>query len=379
MNEVRQQSESADNGVVVNPELVGSSRARNDEADRVLEMLRLIYGNWQTCVTYVFAELGIADLLSSGSLSVCEVADATGTDSLALLRFLRCAAALGFIDSDAISGDPNIQRYSLTEFGGLLSSDHPMSQRAAAQLNGADYRYQPWGKLLGVLQTGTCRGISPSADDGMVAYLADKPDLLEVFHRAMSNLSVGQNEAVATSFDFSSFEHVVDIGGGEGNFLNAILTSNPHLRGTLVDADVGGAEQAMSIDTPRCTHVKSDFFVGVPDDGDVYLMKNVVHNWPEPKVLALLGSVRSAMVSTHGSSRAPGAKRMLIIEHLISEDDAHGVAKWLDLNAMVLVDGAERTLDQYREIGSQAGFELLHARPTQTGRHILEFRLSDAA
>ncbi len=376
MNEAGYKSVNADNDVVINPELVGSARARCTEADRVLEMLRLIYGNWQTCVTYTFAELGVADLLSAGTLSVRELAAATQTDSLALLRFLRCAAALGFIDSNSSSVDPDIQRYSVTDFGRLLSSEHPMSQRAAAQLNGAAYRYGPWGRLTEVLKAGTSRGISPSANEGMVAYLSDKPDLLRVFHRAMSNLSFGQNKSIANCFDFSEFQHVVDVGGGEGSFLTAILDSNSHLRGTLVDANLGGPEQVGGIHQARFRYVKTDFFIEVPDDGDVYILKNVVHNWPEAKVLALLGSVRAAMASTSKSSLPPDAKRLLIIEHLITEDDAHGVAKWLDLNAMVLVDGAERTLEEYRGIGRRAGFVLLGGQATDTGRHIMEYRIS---
>jgi len=376
MKEAGSKSVDADNDVVINPELVGRSRACTTEADRVLAMLRLIYGNWQTCVTYTFADLGVADLLSAGALSVRELATATRTDSFALLRLLRCAAALGFIESDSSSVDPATQRYSVTDFGRLLSSEHPMSQRAAAQLNGAAYRYEPWGRLTEVLKAGTSRGISPSADEGMVAYLADKPDLLAVFHRAMSNLSVGENRSIANSFDFSEFEHVVDIGGGEGGLLTAILGSNSHLRGTLLDSNIGGPEPVDQLNQARFRYVRSDFFIHVPDDGDIYIMKNVIHNWPETKVLALLGSVRVAMASTREPSVPPDAKRLLIIEHLITEDDAHGVAKWLDLNAMILVDGAERTLEEYREIGRRAGFVFLGAQATDTGRHIMEYRIA---
>lgn len=367
---------SPDASPIVNPELVGRSDHADKSAGRVLEMMRLIYGNWQTCVTYVFAELGVADLLSSESQSVGRLARATETDPQAMSRFLRCAAALGFVRTATRSDSLEDHHYELTDFGELLSSDHPMSQRAAARLNGAPYRYEPWGKLVEVLRTGSGKGVSPAADDGSVGYLSDKPELLAVFNRAMTNLAVGQNEAMAHSFDFSGFDHVVDIGGGEGGFLGAILQANPGLEGTLLDVDTYENPALPHSVGSRLRRISGDFFVSVPASGDLYLMKNVLHNWPEEQVLRLLTSVKTAMRSRDESARDPRDKRLLVIEHLISDDDSQGVAKWLDLNAMVLVDGAERTLEEYRSIGLKAGFRLIGSTATPAGRYILEFALA---
>lgn len=370
-------------GEAVNPEEMTRRADGGSAREHVLRMFKLIYGNWQTCVTYAFAELAIADLLHPEPRTTTQLAEATGTEPRALRRFLRCAATIGLIatvpeegvSGEGVAADPT---YTLTPFGALLRSDHPMSQRAAARLNGAPYRYQPWGQLIEVLRTGSAEGVSPSAETGTLDYLADKPDLLEVFHRAMTDLSAGQNEPVARAYDFSPFEHVIDVGGGEGSFLEAVLAAHPHLRGTLFDlpGDHGETDDGDTHDGARGWQRRSgDFFTAVPADGDVYTMKNVIHNWPESKALALLESVRRAMESTAESPCPPSEKRLLVIEHLISEDDEFSVAKWLDLNFMVLVDGAERTLGEYRELAGKAGFELLRALPTAAGRHVIELAL----
>jgi C-methyltransferase len=329
-------------------------------------MFQLIYSNWQTCVTYAFAELAIADLLHGSPRTVEQLAGETGTDARALGRFLRCAATLDFIRSEGEG------RYALTPFGGLLRSDHPFSHHAAAQLNGAPYRYQPWGRLIDVLKTGSGTGISPAFERGSLDYLEDKAELRQVFHRAMTDLSGAENGPVAGAYDFTGFAHVVDIGGGEGTFLRTLLKANPHLQGTLFDLEIspGGAEEDGL--AGRLHRRAGDFFAEVPPDGDVYTMKNVVHNWPEDKVLRLLRNVRGAMVSAAGSPRPPAEKRLLIIEHLIPEGDELSVAKWLDLNFMILVGGAERTLAEYRDLAGRAGFDLARALPTPAGRRILE-------
>jgi len=326
-----------------------------DLRELAARMFKLIYGNWQTCATYTFAELGLADLLHQGPRTVEQLAGETGTDAQALKRFLRCAATLGLVRSERSENGA----YALTPFGALLRSDHPFSHRAAARLNGAPYRYQPWGHLIDVLRTGSGAGISPTYESGSLDYLADKPELREVFHRAMTDLSAAENEPVARAYDFTGTAHVVDIGGGEGTFLRAVLKANPHLQGTLFDL-----EPAPGDDLGGRMHRRAgDFFVDVPPEGDVYMMKNVVHNWPEDKALRLLRNVRAAMTPE---------KRLLVIEHLIPEGDDFSVAKWLDLNFMVLVGGAERTLDEYRGLARQAGFDLARALPTPAGRHILE-------
>jgi hypothetical protein len=344
----------------------------SDELNTHLRQLRgLIYGNWNTCVTCAFAELNLADLLAGGERTVAELAQATGTDAGALKRFLRCAAGLGLV-----AWQRKTQTYRLAPLGELLTSDHPHSQRAAAQLNGADYRYQPWGRLVEILQQGSSRGISPTAEQGSLAYLADHPAQLAVFHRAMTDLSTTDNAALARAYDFSRFTHVMDVGGGEGTLLKSILRGHPTVTGTLFDlattlppwTDADECEYAGRL------HLRAgDFFQSVPAGADCYVLKNVVHNWPEARALQLLGNVRAALLAAPHGVR----KRLLIVEYLL--DDGPSVAAWLDLNFLVLVDGRERTLEEYRDLGARAGLVLVQAIPTPIGRYMLEFAVQSTA
>jgi hypothetical protein len=354
--------------------MISTQDQENTIKESIFRMYGLIYGNWQTSVTYTFAELGIADLLHLQPKTVKKLKEETGTDERALQRFLRCAATLGFIKSNGESGE-----YSLTSFGELLRSDHPYSQRAAARLNGASYRYQPWGRLVEILKTGNSQVISPTYKRGTLDYLADKPELREVFHQAMSDLSAGQNDLIALSYDFNQFKHVIDIGCGQGSFIKAVLQANKNLRGTMFDLEpVPSSEEGLEENSlaERLSYQTGDFFKGVPTDGDLYMMKNVIHNWPEDRGLQILQNVHTAMCSTANSLLQPEEKRLLIIEYLIPEGDEPSIAKWLDLNFMILIDGAERTLDEYQTLANRAGFVVTRTILTPVGRHIIELALA---
>ncbi|MDX1412700.1 MAG: methyltransferase [Candidatus Promineifilaceae bacterium] len=335
-------------------------------------MIELIYGNWQTCVTYTFAELNIAGLLILSPQSAAALAAKTDTNKHALARFLRCAATLGFIQWDS-----RADTYALTSLGELLHEDHPQSLRAAARLNGAAYRYQPWGHLVEILKRGSSAGIAPTFGRGTLDYLADKPTELDVFHQAMTDLSALEDQAIINAYDFSPFKQMIDIGSGHGEFIKAVLREFVQLHGTMFDLpqtfaviNLPGADEFDG----RLTQQTGDFFVTIPTHGDLYVMKNVIHNWPKRKVLRLLKNVSEAM-SSAATPTPKTKKRLLIIEHLITEEDH--TAKWLDLNFMILVDGRERTLDEYRSLAGQAGFAICQVITTHVGRSIIEFSLAN--
>ena len=334
--------------------------SNEQELQMISEMRRLIYGNWQTCVTYAFAELGIADILQDQTLSAAELSTETGTNPHALLRFLRCCGQIGFVQIDVDKAG-----FYLTPFGRLLASDHPLSQRDAARLNGADYRYQPWGFLTDILKAGHSRGFSPTVERGSLDYLADKPDKLGVFQRAMTNLSVNEDQVIAEAWDFSNFKVVVDIGCGHGTLIKAILNANSHLAGIMFDLEEVLSEVDISEDcfNGRLTQQMGSFFDSVPKEGDVYVMKNVIHNWPEERAIALLENTRKAMSNDD---------RLLIVEYLIPEDNELSIVKWIDLNFFVLVDGADRTADEYTALAEKAGLKIVSFIATETGRHIIE-------
>jgi hypothetical protein len=343
----------------------------DDQLQAVQRMRGFIYGNWQTCVTYAFAELGIADLLNDVPLDVTDLAERTGTHADSLYRFLRCCVQLQFVRVDA-----ETRSFALTPFGALLRSDHPLGQRDAARLNGASFRYQPWGRLVDILRAGDGADFSETHAEGSLDFLKDKPELLEVFQRAMSNLSATEDESIAAAYEFGRFRHVVDIGGGHGNFLKAILRNHPGSRGTLFDleASLASIEDGPCGVDDRLVRVPGDFFLSVPADGDVYTLKNVLHNWPEDRARQIMQRVRDALCANGDTAR----KRVLVIEHLMGDgaENVQSIVPWMDLNFFILVGGRDRTLEEYGALFEAAGFSIARTLPTATGRTIIELAVS---
>lgn len=344
-----------------------SSQEENNITPAIQRLRGFIYGNWQTSITYAFAELGIADQLQEAPQTAFQLAQQTRTQPSALKRFLRCAAQLGFVRVS------HAGTYTLTDFGQLLCSDYPYSQRAAARLNGAPYRYRPWGHLVEFLQEGNEECFSPAFEQGSLQYLADKPEQLRVFHQAMTDLSFDENSVIAQAYKFSRFQHVIDIGCGRGTFLHAVLKINLHLNGTLFDLESPADADSLPENDirDRLQRIDGDFFTAVPAHGDLYVLKNVIHNWPEAQALQILSTVRTAMTSTPYKH-----KRLLLIEHMLPEDDAFSIAPWLDVNFMILVNGAERDLEGYRGLAHRTGFAITQIIPTACGRSILELAVS---
>lgn len=273
--------------------------------------------------------------------------------------------------------DPQTKLVTLQELGTLLKSDHPYSQRDAARLNGAFYRYEPWGKLVEVLRTGSGDGLSDTHKKGSLDFLQDKPELLSVFQKAMTNLSVTENEGLARAYDFSPFHHMIDIGGGHGTFIRSVLHHNQHLKGTIFDLRETLDTFEMPVETIslRLDLAEGNFFEPdtIPTDGDVYTLKNVLHNWPEEKVVQIMKSMHHALTA----DPEHGHKRVLVIEHLMSDDDnTQSIVPWMDLNFFILVGGKDRTLAEYKHIFDQSGFTITRVVPTTTGRSIIELAAS---
>lgn len=327
-----------------------------------------IYGNWLTSITYAFAELAIADILFQNPMEIEEISIKTQTNSKLLKRFLRCAANLGFITT-------NYNKYVLTPMGELLRTTHPNSRRDIARLNGANYRYQPWSNLVEILKQGNSESFSPTYTNGSLDYLADKPELLKVFHNAMTSINERENIPIASSYDFSNFSNIVDIGCGQGSLIKTILDLNPHLKGIMFDLESTFDLHNNIIEAKyknRLSMVKGDFFEDKIPITDLYILKNVIHNWNEKDALKLLKNIYSSMNSDKSQI---SKKRLLIIENTIKDNDDYNIANWMDLNFMILVDGAERSIEEYRSFVEKAGFIISEVIPTSVGRDIIELSI----
>lgn len=311
---------------------------------------------------YVAAELGLADLLRTGPRGVTELASATGMDEDALYRVLRALASIDVFAETA----PRVFR--ATPLSDYLRSDVPGSMRAWVRYQGAAWHHALWGVTLDVVRTG--RSASERVHGlAFFDWLAAHPDAEQHFNEAMTNLSTLANPAIAAAYDFSAVGRLVDVAGGHGSLLVTILAVNPHLHGTLFDLPsvIAGAREEPALQAPaiagRITLAEGSFFDWIPEGGDAYLLKWILHDWQDAEARRILETCRRAM--------APGA-RLLLVEMVIPPGNHPFVGKFLDLAMLTVVGGRERTKTEYEHLLVASGFRLARVLPTAQPYSIVE-------
>jgi ubiquinone/menaquinone biosynthesis C-methylase UbiE len=168
-----------------------------------------------------------------------------------------------------------------------------------------------------------------------------------------------ETPAIVAAYDFSTFDHVVDVGGGNGSLLSAVLAAYPNRRGTLFDMAeaVAAARRGEGGPLPGVSFVTGDVFTtAAPEGGDLYLIRHLMHDYDDPDCIRILSNVRRAMKST---------ARVLVLEAPLPSDDSPGPGRWLDLQVMVLCSGRERTVEEYAALFVKAGLRLNRTVPTQ--------------
>src|SRR5262245_12450755 len=185
----------------------------------------------------------------------------------------------------------------------------------------------------------------------------------------MAAISRTENAAVARAYDFGRLRRVVDVGGSQGHLLGAILARHPRLQGVLFDQAqvVAGARDAGYLSAPkvasRCTIAEGSFFDRVPEGADGYLLKYIIHDWDDDRSLTILKNVRRAMA---------GDGRVLLVEHVIADDNKAELGKLLDINMLALTGGLERTREEFRDLLARADLKLRRVLPTTSRVSIVE-------
>jgi hypothetical protein len=317
-------------------------------------------GYWVSQSIYVAAKLGIADLLKDSPKSCDELATATGTHAPSLYRVLRALASLG------VFAETQPNHFSLTPLAACLQSDVPDSIRAYVILRGEE-QYRAWGDLLHGVQTG---GSSFEHIYGMnlFDYLAQNPESAKIFDESMTNLSAIESAAIAASYDFSSIQTLVDVAGGEGLLIASILKSNPTLKGVLFDRPyvIERAKRFLEAEgvLERCQLAAGNFFESVPEGGDAYILKHIIHDWDDERAIAILKQCHKVM---------PDNGKVLVAEQVIPPGNEPFMGKLLDLHMLVMAPGGrERTEAEYRALFEKAGFKLTRIVPTQREVSIVE-------
>jgi ubiquinone/menaquinone biosynthesis C-methylase UbiE len=330
-----------------------------------LAMIQMATSFWVPLAIHTAAKWRVADFLEDGPKTAAELAHATGTQEDTLRRLLRSLSSLG------VFAELDDGRYAQTPMSQTLRSEAPGSLRDFMLMVCSDWYWRAWGQLPHAIQTAQ-PGFNQVFGQPVFEYLSQHPEDATVFNRAMTGFSSMSGAEVAPErYDFSGVKTVIDVAGGHGSFLARVLKANPHLQGGLFDQPAVIAEArgmlAGSGVAGRCTLLEGDFFQAVPEGYDVYMMKMVIHDWPDSQALRILGNCRAAM--------RPGA-RLLLIEELMPERAVPGPHHFIDLAMLTLLGSKVRTVKEFQQLLAQAGFELTRTLDLVHGFAILEAKPS---
>jgi hypothetical protein len=319
----------------------------------------LITACWSTQVIYVAVSSGIPDKLAAGICSSAELASAVGAHPLAMFRLLRALAALGLCAH--VADD----RFQLTDSGQFLRSDVPESLAVLA-LHWGGRTWPALSHLEESLKTGASWKLG--GRQGFFS-MAQRPQDAAVLNRSMANQTLLVAKDIVEAYDFSSFRHVIDLGGGYGALLSVLLQAYPNLRGGSADlAYMESDARTLLLDAgvaDRARFIATDFFQAVEAGADCYLLKFIIHDWNDADSIEILRNTRTAA----GENGV-----VLIIEQLAPEraDARHTTVIRGDIQMMVSTGGMERTVAEYESLLERAGLRLARVLPTKSHFSILE-------
>ncbi|TDD95357.1 methyltransferase [Actinomadura rubrisoli] len=298
----------------------------------------------------IAAEFGLADLLTGGPMDVEVLARSVDADVGALYRLLRALASVGFFEEVT----PRV--FALSALGRRLCSEGPDSVRESVLQSDS---YHAWAAAPEAFRRGTPVPLSSGPHGGGQDFFAHKDvdaSAGRSFTRRMRERAASCYAGVVSIVDWSRSTVVLDVGGGDGFLLSAILRHEPRLTGVLFDrpsviASVAGRLGELG---ERLRTVSGDFFRELPDGADTHVMSSVLHDWPDEQVDTILERSRTAL--------APGG-RLLIVEMVVSPGDTWHPSKWSDLGMLVLTGGRERTGPEFEDRLNKAGYTVSAIRP----------------
>jgi O-methyltransferase domain/Dimerisation domain len=338
----------------------GSARQIGDTTTSSMTLLHMAAGGWVAQAVYVAAKLGIADLLESGPKSSAELAEKTSSHPESLYRLMRMLASLGVFAEDTKG------LFALSTLADGLRTNAAISLRAFAIMLGEPMLWRPWGELLHSIRTGEA-AFAHVFGGGLYDYLGQNPDAAVIFDAAITDRARQENAALIAAYDWWP-DTIIDVGGGQGSLLAAILGHAQNARGVLFEAPHVTETAAILIEqaglTDRCGVVSGDFFEGLPANGNLYLMRRIVHGWSDDRARAILRNCRVAV-------REDG--RLLVVEHVLAAGNAPSWGKLLDVQQLILsAGGRERTEAEYADLLNSAGFRLERIIPTTSTASLIE-------
>ena len=306
----------------------------------------------------------LADHLAAGARPVEELARLTGTHEDSLYRMLRALACF-----DVFAEEPG-RTFRLTPKAEWLRSDVPHSLRVPAEAVAEEWLWRPWGDLLHTVTTGET-AFDHIYRESTWTWFDRHPSSATRFNELMDAVTIAEAQAIVSAFDFSGAGTIVDVAGGRGVLLAEILRQHPHARGILFNLPsvIDSARMALGTSVvDRMELVAGDVFRGVPPDGDIYILKNIIHDWDDERSADILASCRCAMASRPST--------LLIIEHVLQFGPQPCHAMMADVHMMVRTGGRQRTQEEWRELLAGSELRLSDIVPT-SGPDIVVATLND--
>ncbi|MBV8327672.1 methyltransferase [Chryseobacterium sp.] len=310
-----------------------------------LKMFEVLGGVWIAGCVKTAAELNIADHLFIGHQSVSSLAEKTKSDEKALYRIMRALSSVGIFE------ELENKVFALNEFGAALQSDVPGTAKnfvlAILREHFPCYMQLTDNVQAGKIPFDHVHGM------GIWEYYKQNPDAGTNFGKGMTGMSGMELEGILNTYDFTPFNTIVDIGGGNGVMMHAILNTSPDSSGIIFDeahvTDIANSLIPENLKS-RCSVAVGSFFDQVPAGGDLYTMKWIMHDWNDKECIRILKNCYDAM---------PKGAKLLIIDAVIPDDSRNKphVAKILDIVMMAALTGRERTLNEFQKLIEEAGLK----------------------
>lgn len=321
-------------------------------------LIRIIVGYRLSQLVRALAGLCVPDQLEAGPLTADDLAARLEVDPLALYRLLRCAATVGLLEEVAP------RTFQLSAMSELLCSREGSLRPMAMAMTGPGC-WLPWSRVEESVRTGQAQA-RPTLGVDYWEYLRKGPGEAGEMQRSATRRLRMLVPHLPTMFDFSGCALVVDVAGGHGTLLAGILRAYPGVRGILFDMPEVVAEIDPAGVPEGCELVGGDVFVSVPAGGDVYLLKEALHNWGDDDAVRVLSRCREAMAA---------GGRVLVIEQVLPPDGEHSATHLTDLQMLVVTGGRERTRDEFERIMGRAGLRLDRVTPIETTHRMREWSL----
>jgi hypothetical protein len=309
-------------------------------------MIELHSGLRMSFMLQAIAEIGIADQLVDGPLSVDDLAKRTDSDADALYRVLRALAGKG------IFTEVSRRVFDLTSLAEFLRTDMPYSLRDAFRMHGQEFMRDAYAGIGYTIRTG-----QPAFEHvngmGLFEYVGRRPELQDLFVKSMGKAAQQIQAAAIETYDLTGTQKLVNVGGAPGHLLAGVLTRYPEIEAVYFDQPhmVPGAERVLRgagvLD--RTEIVGGDYLESAPPGGEVYLLPHVLNQLGDAEAITVLKNIRQVI---------PPASRVLIVNAVIPEGDVPHPTKILDSTMLVLSRGRDRTEAEFSEILEKTGFRL---------------------